>query len=317
MNTGSRLRLRSAKMVRDGQELPAFAGIIHPHWSAAAVRKGFTVVGRAIDKDHLLLQCRTCGQRHAKRHSVVMGPTRVLCPHCLEQGPEMVAHAAGLRLLRRDPKDRNYGIYLAPCGHQVRRQFGLVERVARGECDVRCEICHAAREAEEARDRGWELIGPDPDGDVSYRLYRHTGCCHEQRIARANMQSGRFNCTNCGVCWATAPSQIYLFRFTVPKLGDLVKLGFSRDPDSRLHYQLRPAPEAAAEIARIVDMATGHAALREETTMHSLLRRTHPEAVVPKRLLRPWINVGSEVYRASVEPLIHDLLDQVEARSAA
>ncbi|MDE3080357.1 MAG: GIY-YIG nuclease family protein [Paracoccaceae bacterium] len=318
MDKGSRLKLREAKTVYETDTLPRHKGEIAPQWVAAAEAKGFRVIDRVIDKNHLLVECGICGGRHAKRYSVFMADTSVLCPHCLAARQKAKAADAQLPLLRRDPDDHKHAFFLAPCGHEVRRQFGRIEKVAQEGGRVRCEICHAARESEEAEDRGWELLGPDPQGDPNYRLYRHgeLGCGHEQRVARANMQSGRFTCEGCGTCWSSAPSKIYVMRFEVPGLGQVVKLGFSRDPVSRLHFQLRPTPGVTAAIRRTVDMPTGRAALIAERSMHGEIARRFPAAAVPERRLRDWIRVKSEVYVQETEPMIHALLDQLEATRA-
>lgn len=315
MSKGTRIAIRQTKTFHDNAEtLPRYDGPIHDHWRTAARLKGYRVVDRVRDKDHLLLECDHCGKRHAKRHSVVLAAATLLCPHCQLARMKTLAARAGLLFLRRDPKDRAYAFLRAPCGHELRRQFSFLERVSRGDCGIRCEVCHGMREATEAEERGWILIGPDPKGNPSYRQYRHGGDCgHEQRVARANMQTGRFTCEACGDCWSAAPNNIYVMSFQVPKLGSVVKLGHARDPVSRLHHQLRPAPGVKSEIVRILPMASGHAALVAEQAMHAQIKARHPGAEVPSHLLRDWIRVGSEIYRQQVEPMIHRLLDDLEA----
>src|SRR5690606_11284166 len=155
----------------------------------------FDFVGRIIDRLHLALRCRHCGASQKTRLFTVMS-SQPLCPACLMADWREDADAAGLVFLRRDLAHRHYAHYRAPCGHEVRRQMGLVKRIAAGDVSWRCEACHAETEAAEAEARGWVLTGGDPSGNPNYRNYRH-GCGHEQRIARGNMQSGRFSCGGC------------------------------------------------------------------------------------------------------------------------
>ncbi len=146
-------------------------GALHPQWVEAARAKGFELVARVRNRYNLALRCKTCGELVRKAVYVLMTSDRPLCAHCLENAWAKTAEAAGLRLLRRDPGTTQYAFYLAPCGHEIRRQFEFVRRIARGEVKHRCEICHAAREAAEAAARDWELMSADPEGDRGYRLY--------------------------------------------------------------------------------------------------------------------------------------------------
>lgn len=170
---------------------------IHAHWHDTAANKGFDILQRIRDRYHLLLRCRTCGATHMSKVFVVMN-NQPICPHCIEHRWQADAKAAGLKWVGRDPKSRHHGFYIADCGHRLRRQFELIKRAAAGICDVRCETCHTRKEQEEASAQGWTLIGADPDGDPNYRLYRHLKCGHTQRVARVNMQTGRFGCGKCG-----------------------------------------------------------------------------------------------------------------------
>jgi hypothetical protein len=256
--------------------------------------------------------------RSTTRHGVVLNAQTIFCPHCHEARLKARTQQAGLTFLRRDPEERGYAFVLAPCGHTIRRQFSLLDSVGNGSSGIRCEVCHAAREAEEAQTRSWELLGPDPTGVRGYRLYRHgEGCGHVQRIARANMQSGRFNCEACGEGWSSAPSAIYVMQFQVPDLGNLTKIGFSRDPMSRLQYQLRPAPGVAASIVRTLAMPSGRTALNAERGLHRAIRRRFPDAALPRHQLQDWIRVGSEIYRDVINDFIHERLDQLQRRTVA
>ena len=204
-----------------------------------------------------------------------------------------------------------YGAYRRPTGAPSNK---LIKRVVDGATGVRCEVCHRAREEAEARARGWRFVGPDPDGEPNYRLYVHEdGCGAVQRIARANMQTGRFACGTCGDVWSAEPSTLYLMRFSHPGRRPILKLGMSRDPDSRMRYQLGLPDHMEARILRIVPMETGRAALIAEKRLHGELRRDYPEAVVPPEEFSDYLRVVSEIYDASLEPVILEMLDRVEA----
>lgn len=284
-----------------------FPGVLQPNWVEAAKQKGFDLIARLVDRFHLALRCRHCGGIHKSKVFTLMS-ARPMCPRCLEQEWHSDAEAAGLEFLRRDTAHRHYAIYTAACGHQVRRQTGQIKRVAAGEVALRCETCHAATEAAEASARGWNLLRPDPDGNPNYRFYRHEHCGQEQRIARANMQTGRFECARCGAGWAAEKSYLYAMSFVLPNGRELVKLGFSRDPDSRLLHQLRRNPEMPCEILTMVPMATGNDAIRVEKRLHGRLRREHPAAMVDPQSYRGHIRVRSEIYDGSLTPVILQML---------
>lgn len=237
---------------------------------------------------------------------------RPQCPACQLSRLEAEAQAAGLTHLDRDPGDRHYSRYRAACGHVIRRQHEMIRRMAAGATGFRCATCHMAAEHAEARRRGWFRLGPDPEGDPNYRLYHH-GCGHMQRIARANIQSGRFDCAGCGQGWAAAPSYLYAMAFTLETGRELVKLGYARDPESRLTHQLLIDRRIPARILRLVSIPTGHQAICREKALHAHLRRTHPEAVVDPQVYACRIRVGSEIYDAELTPLILSLLGDVEA----
>lgn len=280
---------------------------IHAHWAEAAQAKGFDILHRVQDRYHLELECHACGETHISKLYVVMN-NQPTCPHCIETSWKEDAAAAGLFWLGRDPEDRHYGFYEAPCGHKLRRQFELIKRIAAGTCTHRCETCHEAKEQAEAAAQGWVLLGAAPGREMGYRSYRHS-CGHEQIVARVNMQSGRFNCEACGEGWASAPSYIYCMRFELPGQAPVVKLGFSRNPQSRLTYQLKRRPDLQAEILHSVALPTGHKALCVEKPMHAALKRNHPGSVVPPEMYAPWLRVKSEIYAADLEPIILDMLD--------
>lgn len=302
-------------VLRDGGEpvaLPVVDIPLPPHWCAIARAKGYEIAGRVRDRLHLALRCTRCDTVSLAK-VFTLRTAQPLCPNCLRTERARAAAGAGAEFRRRDPEDTRYAFYALPCGHEVRRQFGRIARAAVGATGLRCDTCHAQGLDAEANRWGWMLHGPDPEGDPRYRLYAHAagGCGHVQRIARANMISGRFGCARCGEGWASAESAIYLMRFDLPDFGRVVKLGFSRNPGSRLDHQLRGHRDLTATLLRIVPMASGRLALCTERRMHAELRSTYPEAVVPPAIYRGIIRVGSEVYAARLQPVIEAMLDRV------
>ena len=303
--------LSKEMMTISGTPYAVFPGPILPSWISAAEAKGFHIAGRVLDRLHLALRCKRCGALNKVKRFTLMS-AQPLCHACIQTGRQADAATAGLVFLRRDPSDRHYDLYRAPCGHEVRRQTGLVKRMAAGLADIRCKTCHSETETREARVRGWTLIGSDPGGDPSYRLYRHDECDHEQRVARANMQTGRFCCASCDNGWFAEKSYLYAMRFVLPSGRELVKLGFSRDPQSRLIHQLRRDPEMPCEILKTVAVPRGNDAIRIEKRLHARLTREHADTVVSPASYRQHIRVRSEIYDASLTPVILGLLDEIE-----
>lgn len=297
-----------------GEDVIIQPGKVHTHWIAAAEAKGFRIVARVKDKDNLALECAVCGNIHVKRHSVLL-KCQPDCPNCIEARWRNTAELAGLEMLRRDPDHRHYAFYRAECGHEIRRQFTFIERMARGETDARCEICHHAREQEEAIQKGWELIGRDPKGDAQCRIYRHTeGCGTEARIFRNNMQTGRFTCPGCGENWSTGPSYLYAMKFALETGTEAVKVGFSRNPESRLKYQLHRNPDLPRELLIKVPMRSGRHAQRVEKRLHKWLATEFPDDLVPAEEFTDLLKVKSELYRAGLEETILRQMHRVQRK---
>lgn len=290
---------------------PIHTGDPKPAWIAEAKAKGFIFVARILDRLHLALQCSICGHLNKVRLFTLMN-ARPLCSHCVEQAWKRDATAAKLTYLCRDPAHRHYGIYRMTCGHQIRRQFALIRRVASGAIGLRCETCHRAAEVAEAAAQGWELLGPDLNGDPYYRLYRHTDCGHEQRISRGNLQTQRFSCGGCGLDWPAAPSFIYAMSFTTAAGRELVKAGFSRNPSSRLHHQLVVDPDMPCAILKVVAVPTGQEAIRLEKALHRKLKRAHPDMLIDPTIYRDQIRVTSEIYDGALTPVLLAHLDEIE-----
>ncbi|MBK4217945.1 GIY-YIG nuclease family protein [Paracoccus caeni] len=301
-----------------GQNCPALApeltihpGLLHDHWRQMAQLKGFDLVARVRDRYHLALRCRSCGQISVVRLFVLMS-TRPICRHCLETARAAQAKSAGLTYLGPDPVATPYGLYRAPCGHVLRRQFEFIDRMAAGLADARCETCFAAKERRKAARLGWTRIAPDPQGNANYHLYRHR-CGHVQRIARANLNWGQCDCAGCGQSWTAKPSQIYLVEIRHGPLH-LLKLGYSANPQKRFRHQLGLPKEARITLLRRLRIATGHAACVLEKALHARLSRDHPGSLVPPEVYRGVLNVVSEVYRTDLAPVLHRCLDEIAAK---
>lgn len=288
---------------------------IPEHWYDLARSKGHDLIVRVQDRFHLALRCHRCG-RLARHKLYTLRANQPQCPHCLESQWRDDAARAGLVLIRRDPANNMYAFYRAACGHEVRRQPDRMRQIAEGRNALRCETCHAAREAAEAEARGWSLIGPDPEARVGYRCYKHS-CGHRQSIARVNMQTGRFACAACGECWSAASSWLYLLRLTLPGHGPVVKMGYSRNPQSRMRHQLGMTAELGCELVTSIPMATGHDALKKEKRLHRTLRRRYPEAVLPREAIARHLNLVSEVYDATLEPIIRAELERIAKPSTS
>lgn len=291
-------------------------GIVLDCWTANARAKRFDVVARVQDRFRLALRCHVCGAISIVRYSVVMASQKLLCRHCLDAAQRKTAEAAGMTFLRRDLDHHKSAFYLAPCGHEVRRQFGFVARMAQGEAALRCESCLVIREEAEATRFGWSRLGRDPHNNANYRLYRHA-CGHEQRIARANLAWGQCDCAGCGQSWAAKPSFIYLLDIRhQASERHFLKLGYSARPVKRHRHQLGLPQNAQVEVLRVVAMPTGHDACRIEKAAHAQLQSTHPEAIVPHPEYADLMNVVSEIYRPSVRSELHRMLDEIEAQVA-
>ena len=302
-------------LVIDGEACPILDQPIPTQWAETAAAKGFDIAARIEDRYHVALRCHDCGGL-TRTKAYTLRTNQPICQPCLKARREATAQAAGLTFLRRDPDDTQYAWYRMGCGHEVRRQFGLTQRVANGDHGLRCRVCHARTEQEEARSQGWELVGPDPEGDANYRLYRHAdGCGQVQRIARANLQTGRFDCQHCGAQWPAAPNAIYLMRFTLRDGSVVVKLGHARKPHSRLRHQLLRDKTLPAELLRIVPVESGHLACQLEKRLHAQLRRDVPGAVVPRKRFAKVLKVGSEIYEDWLMEYLHRQLDQIAARA--
>ena len=125
----------------DRKKVKIFKGKLHPHWRDAAERHGYELLGRAVDRLHVVLRCEDCGNATLKRISVVLGHNPE-CGNCILERHEAAANKTGAKLLGPDPKgDRHYGSYRFACGHVGRRQHFRVEAAASGGFGLSCETC--------------------------------------------------------------------------------------------------------------------------------------------------------------------------------
>lgn len=288
-----------------GLSLRHHPGPILPGWTAAASAKGYTIVARVKDRLHLALRCPE-GHVFKCRIFTLVG-SAPQCPVCLDASRAALAASVGLRYLGRDPGSMQYGLYRAGCGHEQRRQYDYVRRMAEGTAGIRCEICFAAREARIAARHGWTRVGTDPKGNPNYHLYDHT-CGQRQRIARANMGWGQVSCAGCGGGWNARESRIYLMEMTCGT-RHMLKLGYSAHPPKRHRHQLGLPRDMTVRLLRQIPMPTGHAARAVEARLHRELRRAFPEDVVPRAEFTNVINVVSEIYRPRLRGEIEARLD--------
>ncbi|SEG37461.1 hypothetical protein [Jhaorihella thermophila] len=295
----------------DGAFHPVFLGPVKAQWTSAAERKGFSLIGRAVDRLHVVLGCHTCGQPTLKRINVVRDHAPE-CPHCIAARRAEAARKMGARLIAPDPQgDRHYGVYEFACGHTGRRQHHRVERAAAGGHGLGCETCTEARHAAEAEARDWQLIGRARRRHPGYRRYAHT-CGHRQDVAVANMRHGDVDCAGCGESWASKPSQIYLFDFTLPDLP-VVKLGFSSNPSFRLRQVQRDPGQTQGKLLRAIPIESGHRAICIEKALHAHIRAHCPDLIVPPALFRGPIRTTSEIYHHHARSYIQALLEAVAA----
>ncbi len=308
---------------RRSRHVPASAWVDYPHpipvgWHVTAKAKGYRVDRRVRDKDHVALECRRCGA-HTAQKAHTLRSAQPACGGCQRAKQRGNAAKAGFIMGARDEAHRHYATYTLPCGHESRLQRSRLQRLATegpapDHDGYHCEVCHLEKLQQMAAKLGWRVIGADPEGNANYRLLAHDACGHRQRVATANIETERFGCGGCGESWMAAPSALYMARFDVATLGTVIKLGYSRNPGSRLRRQLGLRAGVEAELIDEVPMPSGQVALRVERNMHRQLKAEHPDKVIPRADLEGWINVTSEIYTAQAEPIIRRMLDEVESK---
>lgn len=148
---------------------PAYHAPIPDAWQDIAREKGYEIVGRVNDRFHLVLRHEDCGAEMVSK-VYTLRTAEPVCPTCLDGRRRALCEAAGVGYAGRGDHPNYFRIRL-PCGHETMRQQELLERVRQGTTAIRCEECLALRVQEEARARGWELIGADPEGDPGLSTY--------------------------------------------------------------------------------------------------------------------------------------------------
>ncbi|MEP4195944.1 MAG: GIY-YIG nuclease family protein [Aliishimia sp.] len=267
-------------------------------------------MGRAVDRLHVVLECKTCGDATLKRISVVLDDNPE-CGNCIRKRREAAAAKVGASLLGPDPEgDRHYGTYQFACGHVDRRQHLRVEDAAEGGHDLSCETCTTAQRASEAAERGWTLIGPAARNDQSYRRYEHE-CGHKQDVGIGNMRARDVNCAGCGETWTSKPSKIYLFSLMLPNVP-VIKLGYSNNPKFRLRQVQFDPSETRGKLVQEITTETGHDAICLEKAMHRHIKTHRPDLIVERVHFDEHLRTTSEIYHERGRALILALIDAVD-----
>ena len=294
----------------DRQLVPIFKGKEHKHWREAAERHGYSFLGRAVDRLHVVLGCETCDNATLKRISVVLGHNPE-CGNCILERHEAAAANVGAKLLGPDPEgDRHYGVYQFACGHVDRRQHLRVEDSAAGGSLLSCDTCTTEQHAFEAHACGWRLIGPSKRGNQSYREYEHI-CGHKQDVGVANMRHADVNCAGCDETWASKPSKIYLLSFKLLNLP-VIKLGYSNNPTFRMRQVQFVPEETRGTLDHEIDIETGHRAICLEKAMHRYIKKQRPDLVVERDHFRDRLKTTSEIYHERGRAFISALIDAVD-----
>lgn len=294
----------------DRQMIPIFKGKEHRHWREAAEGHGYALLGRAVDRLHVVLGCSDCGSATLKRISVVLGHNPE-CGNCILERHEAAAASVGAMLLGPDPEgDRHYGAYQFACGHVDRRQHTRVEAAAVGGHDLSCETCTAEQHDSEAVEYGWALVGPAARSNQSYREYEHV-CGYRQDVAIGNMRHGDVNCAGCSETWTSKPSKIYLLSFMLPNLP-VIKLGYSNNPTFRLRQVQFDPSETRGTLDREIGMKTGHHAICLEMAMHRHIKTHRPELIVERVHFDDHLKTTSEIYHERGRAFILALIDAVD-----
>ena len=294
----------------DRQMCLIFDGEIKEHWRVAAERKGYSLLSRAADRQHVVLGCKTCNNATLKRINVVVN-NNPDCGNCILERRETAAAQVGAKLLGPDPQgNHHYGAYQFACGHAGRRAHTRVEAAAAGGHNLGCDACTEKRHASEAADHGWTLIGPAARNNQSYREYQHL-CGHRQDVSVANMRHGDVNCAGCSETWSSKPSKIYLLTFSLPTLP-VIKLGYSNNPKFRLRQVQFDPDKTRGTLDRAIDIKSGHRAICLEKAMHQYIQTHRPDLIVERDLFRDHLTTTSEIYHAHGRTFISALIDAAD-----
>jgi hypothetical protein len=312
-NPGTRCKKRRSRRAADRLQTPTYRLPIPPRLYDDARQKGFLLVDRGRRSSDVKLRCKTCQQIQQVRRSVLVN-NAVECKNCLWMGRINDAMAVGATILTPDRGSHKKVSLALSCGHVVTRQYGRLAKAAQGGHALGCETCREARYVKEAEGSGWGLIGPSQNAKNGYRRYRHY-CGHSQDHAIVNVENRQLDCASCGETWASKPSCIYLFQIEIAD-RTVLKLGYSSSPTRRLRQQLGDAARLTGKILRVIDLETGRAALNAEKKAHRKLRKTHPDLVVDAAVFADQINTKSEIYDLNAEPVIQNLMDQIDDASS-
>lgn len=301
---------RRSRRAFDRTKLPAFRRPIPVRFYDIAKRKGFTLLERGRRSSDLTLRCHKCQQILQVRRSVVTG-YKLQCNHCLWIARFNEAMANGTTIVTPHAANHKIAHVKLSCGHSALRQYGRLAAAARGGHNLGCDDCREARYADEAGGSGWTMVGPVMPAKNGYRLYQHH-CGHQQSHAIVNVDRRQLDCQSCGESWASKPSYIYLF--AIPLMDRTVlKLGYSSDPTRRLRYQLGDAARERGTILHVIDLPTGHAALKAEKKAHQYLRKHHPALVLPPTAFEDQIKTKTEIYDLEAKPVILVLMQKIAA----
>jgi len=304
---------RRSRRAADRAKTPTFRRPIPARLYDNAEQKGFVLIGRGRRSADMQLQCKTCDQLMQVRRSVLINNT-LECKNCLWMRRIDDAMASGATIHLPHPNNHKIATLVLSCGHHVQRQYNRIAIAANGGHALGCETCREVRYALEAEGSGWVLVGPALPAKINYRHYVHH-CGHGQDHAIVNVDNRQLDCANCGETWASKPSCIYLFRIELSDRA-VLKFGYSSDPARRLRQQLGEAARKTGKILRVIDLETGHAALKAEKKAHRTLRRTHGAFVVATDVFAGQIKTKSEIYTLAAEPIIHELMDEIEDASS-
>lgn len=292
----------------NGTLVPALNMPCKASWHAAALKKGFDLLGRALDRYHGVIRCHTCKADSVVRLNVVRDHNP-LCHHCIRSRRITTAEKINAVWIAQDQTDRHYGHYRLRCGHAVRSQYIRVDKAATGGHAVSCETCREVRYAAQAQKFDWTLEGPAVDGRRGYRSYRHV-CGHRQDVHIGNMVWDDCECAQCGQGWSTKKSFIYLFQISLPGMT-VLKLGYSARPEKRLRHQLGIDPKVPTDVLRVVEMSKGNRAVAEERACHRYMQKHHHDLIVPKEEFGDAINTKSEIYREDAADILNAMLDRI------
>lgn len=304
---------RRSRRASDRPKSPTFRRPIPVRFYDIAKRKGFTLIERGRRSSDLTVRCHKCQQTLQVRSSVMSG-YKLQCNHCLWIARFNEAMANGTTIVTPHAANHKIAHVKLSCGHSALRQYGRLAAAARGGHNLGCDDCREARYADEAGGSGWTMVGPVMPAKTGYRLYQHH-CGHQQSHAIVNVDRRQLDCQSCGESWASKPSRIYLFEIPL-RDRTVLKLGYSSDPTRRLRYQLGGAARERGVVLHVIDLPTGHAALKAEKNAHQFLRRRHPALVIPHAAFGDQVKTKSEIYSLAALPVILHLMHEIAANVA-